>query len=613
MWFLGNWICISACLAAVAVTTSEMPSSFAQTVNSNQLPSRPFELQLVVRIPLRDGVKLAATIYRPAGGRERLPVVMTLTPYSADRWEDHGRYFAQHGYVFVAVDSRGRGDSGGEFDPWVNEGPDGADAVSWLAAQPFSDGRVVTWGGSYGGKNQWAMAAQSPRGLAAIAPASAGYVGYDMGMARNIPFPYMQRWLSYITGKSLKAGLFNDDAYWLGANGDLSRGEITYRDFDAFSGNASPIWRKWVSHPEPDAYWALGNPPADKLAAIDVPVLSLTGAYDDAQLGTLRYWTEHRRGTRRGDDRDYLIIGPWDHGGSRNPQVRLGGLTFDASSALDVKALHVQWYDWLLKGGPMPGFLKDHFVYYVAGAEEWRSASSLEAASLATLTLYLASVDGDADSVARAGSLNERAPAPDADVFVYDPSAPAQNEGFEGGAYVGPDYLTTDRMIRRIRGDGLIYDTQPFATPVDVIGRPKVTLSMKMNVPDTDVRVQFYAVEQGGRTIYLTQDYLRARYRKSETHAELVPIEVWQNYSFDRFYFNARTLPAGSIIRMVVVPLGASLHNQRNRNSGGAVADETAKDNRVATIEIQLGPGLSRVELPIRPVAEFPAGRHPYP
>src|SRR5262249_26048632 len=77
-------------------------------------------------------------------------------------------------------------------------------------------------------------------------------------------------------------------------------------------------------------------------------------------------------------------------------------------------------------------------------------------------------------------------------------------------------------------------------------------------------------------------------YRNSDTHAELVPVGVWQQYRFDRFYFNARMLPAGSVIRLVIVPLGAGLHNQRNRNSGGTVADETAKNNRVALIDVQL-------------------------
>src|SRR5262249_6789940 len=144
--------------------------------------------------------------------------------------------------------------------------------------------------------------------------------------------------------------------------------------------------------------------------------------------------------------------------------------------------------------------------------------------------------------------------------FVYDPGAPAHNEGFEGGSAVGADYLTTERIFRRIDGDGLIYDTEPFTSTVEFIGRPTATLSMRMNVPDTDFRVQFYAIEISGRAIYLTQDYLRARYRNGETHAEPVPIGVWQTYTFDRFYFNARVLSTGAKIRMVVVPLGASLH-----------------------------------------------------
>lgn len=594
---------LPACLLAITAAALFHPASYAQTSRPNDGPSRPFQVHLMVRIPMRDGVFLAATVYRPIGRVERSPVVMTLTPYTSDRFQEIGSYFAQHGYVFAAVDSRGRGDSGGEFDPWVNEGADGADAVAWLAAQSFSDGRVVTWGGSYSGKNQWALAAHEPTGLAAIAPASAGYVGYDMGMLRNIPFPYMQRWFSYISGKTLRANLFNDDAYWMGVYRDLSRGEVRYREFDVLSGNPNPIWRKWVAHPEPDEYWALGNPSAEKLAAIDVPVLSLTGAYDDAQLGTVRYWSEHRKGKPAGQDRDYLILGPWDHRGTRTPQVRLGGLTFAAASSVDLKALHVQWYDWLLGRGNRPGFLTDHFMYYVAGAEEWRAAPSLEAAGLPSRTLYLSSPSTRADSSALAGILSEQPSVPDIDAFRYDPGAEAHNEGFEGGGYVGGDYLTTDRLVRRINGDGLIYDTPSFATQVEFIGQPLVSLSIKMDVADTDFRVQFYAVEPPGWTIYLTQDYIRARYRKSDTSPELVPINTWQTFNFDRFYFNARRLPAQSRIRMVLVPLGASLHNQRNRNSGGAVADETAKDNRIARIEVQLGPAASRVELPIREIA----------
>src|SRR5262249_54080400 len=149
-------------------------------------------------------------------------------------------------------------------------------------------------------------------------------------------------------------------------------------------------------------------PSAERLAAVDLPILSLTGMYDDAQLGTFRYWTEHLRGTGR-HDRDYLVVGPWDHAGSRNPKRLLGGLTFSEVSVLDTKALHRQWYDWILKARSRPALLSDHFVYYMAGADEWRSAANVDAASPIARTLYLASPDSKADSAGRPGRLVDEA------------------------------------------------------------------------------------------------------------------------------------------------------------------------------------------------------------
>ena len=115
------------------------------------------------RVPMRDGVTLGATVYRPAGD-DPTPAVFTLTPYIADSYHDRGTYFARHGYAFVLVDCRGRGNSGGTFRPMRGEGPDGHDIVEWLAAQPWCDGSVAMWGGSYAGFDQWmtARAVASP-------------------------------------------------------------------------------------------------------------------------------------------------------------------------------------------------------------------------------------------------------------------------------------------------------------------------------------------------------------------------------------------------------------------------------------------------------------------
>src|ERR1700722_5265494 len=113
------------------------------------------DLQWGVKIPMRDGASLNATVFQPHAQKEPLPVIFTFTPYIGDSYMDRAVYFAQHGYVYALVDVRGRGNSGGSFEPFVNEGKDGYDVVEWLAKQPYCNGKVTMWGGSYAGFDQW--------------------------------------------------------------------------------------------------------------------------------------------------------------------------------------------------------------------------------------------------------------------------------------------------------------------------------------------------------------------------------------------------------------------------------------------------------------------------
>ena len=120
------------------------------------LRAQDVDLLWGVKIPMRDGVHLNATVFKPKATPAPLPVVFTLTPYIADSYEDRASYFARHGYVFALVDVRGRGNSEGNFEPFANEARDGYDIVEWLARQPWSNGKVAMWGGSYAGFDQWA-------------------------------------------------------------------------------------------------------------------------------------------------------------------------------------------------------------------------------------------------------------------------------------------------------------------------------------------------------------------------------------------------------------------------------------------------------------------------
>ena len=122
-----------------------------------------------VRVPMRDGVALSADVYHADGDGARATVV-ARTPYNKNTAEQQKRAvaYAESGYNFVWFDTRGRGDSDGEFVPWFDEAKDGYDAIEWAAAQPWCNGEVITWGQSYLGYNQWLTALEQPPHLTAM-------------------------------------------------------------------------------------------------------------------------------------------------------------------------------------------------------------------------------------------------------------------------------------------------------------------------------------------------------------------------------------------------------------------------------------------------------------
>ncbi len=161
-------------MVAVAVPAQQKPAAEEPAV----------DMQWAVKIPMRDGVKLNATIFAAQGQKEPQPVIFTFTPYIGDSYTDRAVYFAEHGYVYALVDVRGRGNSGGEFEPFANEGRDGYDVVEWLAKQPYCNGKVTMWGGSYAGFDQWAVLKEFPPHLATIVPAAAAHPAWAPGMPR---------------------------------------------------------------------------------------------------------------------------------------------------------------------------------------------------------------------------------------------------------------------------------------------------------------------------------------------------------------------------------------------------------------------------------------------
>ena len=535
-----------------------------------------------VKIPMRDGVKLNATVYQPHGQKEGLPLVFTFTPYIGDSYTDRAMYFASHGFVYALVDVRGRGNSEGEFEPFANEGKDGYDVVEWFAKQPYCNGKVAMWGGSYAGFDQWTVAKEFPPHLTTIVPAAAAHPGVDFPFQYNIFYPYDMQWLTFTSGRTGNEKTFGDDEFWTSKMKGMYKAHSAFEEYDKAVGNPSPVFQKWLQHPVPDAYFDAMVPNPEQYKRFALPILTITGHYDGDQPGAFTFYKRHMEfGSAEAKANHYLIIGPWDHAGTRTPKREMGGLKFAEASALDLNKLHTEWYGWTMKGGAKPEFLKKRVAYYVMGAEQWKYADSLESISNHTMKLYLGS-NGGASDVFHSGTLAEKAGGGGSDSWSYDPldNRPGDAEPAEN-----PAYLTSQAGIINMFGEGLVYHSEAFPAATEVSGFPKLTVWLTMDVPDTDLSVSLYEILTDGSSIQLTNATMRARYRDSLRREVSVPAGKAEKYVFDNFLFFSRQVAKGSHLRLGIGSIN-SPWAEKNYNSGGVVTKETGKDAKTAHIQL---------------------------
>jgi putative CocE/NonD family hydrolase len=536
-----------------------------------------------VRIPMRDGVRLNATLYRARGAAAPLPCVFTLTPYISQSYHDRGIYFGSHGYVFLTIDARGRGNSEGDFTPLLQEAKDGHDVVEWLAAQAYCDGKVAMWGGSYAGYDQWATAREFPAHLATIVPVAAPYAGVDFPLQDQMFGPYDIQWLTLVAGRASQSAIFADAPYWASVFKRLYLEHRPFRELDRIAGMPSPIFQTWIAHPEPDAYWDSYNPTAGQYARIGLPILTITGQYDGDQEGALTHYRRHLEAAgpaARGGH--FLVIGPWDHAGTRTPQAQFGGLQFGPASLVDMNDLHRAWYDWTMKSGPRPAFLDAPVMYYMAGAEEWRAADSLNGITSGARLLYLDSTAGGAADVFASGCIGAAPGKGAPDQYVYDPLdiAPA----WLADDTAAPEY-TDQRAVVLNRGGSLIYHSAPFAADTEVAGFFRLTAHIALDQKDTDLTAAVYAIAPDGGSVLLATDARRARYRDDPRVARLVTPGRVERYEFDSFTFVARTIGRGHRLRLVIGPANTPFA-QKNYNAGGRVSDESGADARPVTVRL---------------------------
>lgn len=557
-----------------------------------------YDIQMSRMIPMRDGVSLEAWITKPSHASGRLPAVLELTQYDIDSGRrGESVALAKRGFAFVQALTRGRGLSGGikEGSLGLQVGRDGYDLVEWIARQPWCDGHVFMYGGSFVGMTQWRTAAQHPPHLTGIAPYVPIYPGWDVPNTNGIPQAWSAVILGYTAGRTLNTGFAANPEYW---QGKILEQYAAYRPFgelDEAIGIAQDDWwmedgqghrnsfmKTWLDHVGDRAWNLASAPTAQDFAAMGFPILAATGFFDDDQPGALRYYRDfmvHAPSAQTG--RSYLVIGPWDHGGTQHPQKTIMGLAIPDTAVLDMDKLHADWYDWILGHGPRPALLKDHVNNFMLGAEEWRHAPSLDAASSGrTLDLYLSARDGSPLSVFHSGSLETQAPAHQAPAIII--SDPHELPELAMATYLADEDLTS--QFRDFQKRAIVFHSAPQEHDEEIAGHIRLKLIVESDVPDFDLWAQVLMVRPDGSAVRLGEDIRRARFRNDPFNQELLKPGQIVEIPFE-FYWMARRIPAGARLRLTIAPLN-SPNYQKNYNTGGRIGYENIADARIAHIRL---------------------------
>ena len=525
-------------------------------------PRYAVKMEFNSRVRMRDGVELSADVYRPdAPGK--FPVILVRTPYDNGTAPNvrAGKWWASRGFAYVIQDVRGRGDSDGTFYPLVTEAEDGDATITWYATQPWSSGKVGMTGSSYLGWVQgYAVGMKNPA-LAALV-----MVVTPPDPHRNFPVQFGAynlttiSWLASISGHTLQ----NLSELDLGAAFHY----LPFREADTKLGRTIPAWRDWIDHPTLDEYWKKQQF-QEKMLDAKVPILHVSGWYDDVLIGTLENYLN--LSTRAADSatraRQWLLLGPWPH--SINAAARLGDIDFGPQSLIDFDGLQLRWFDHWLNGADN-GVERDPRVrLFLMGENAWRDEREWPLARAQSTRYYLHS-GGRANSLAGDGTLSTVPPAEEpADRFRYDPAHPVPFLGAENYSQVGgpDDYRSVER-----RDDVLVYTTPPFDAEFQLCGPITAKVYAASSGKDTDWTTKIVDVHPTGYAQRLNDGIVRGRFRNGlEREVFLTPGKV-EEYTIDN-WATCTVLLRGHRLR-VEVSSSAVPKFDPNLNTGGPIGRE---------------------------------------
>lgn len=547
------------CFVLQAPAQQRNASDAAEIAKRNAIEKQLESVAIIERkvmVPMRDGKRMAADIYRPKDTSKTYPIIFVRTPYDFNFWDVRmgaprdmtGELEAvKRGYAYVEMNERGHFFSEGEYDILGPPRSDGDDAISWMASQPWSNGKAGTIGCSSTAEWQLGVAALGNPHFAAMIPQ-----GFGAGVGRVGPYYEQGNWyrggavqmlfIAWLYGEQNQVRpMFPPNT----SQEDLVR---TSRAFDLAQQLPSVDWSVALRHlPEKDIIEAVGGPHG--IFADPMPVAT-GGAmikrtpndpawyrgglwHDDMPVNVPGFWFmswydvsigpnlaayNYVRRTAKPEiaNQQYAVIAPTLHCGYKRATANtVVGERSMGDARLDYDSLTYGWFDHFLKG-------EDNHIlentprvrYYTMGLNKWQTSDTWPPKGAQPMTLYLSS-KGKANSLFGDGALTAAAASTDnPDGFTYDPMNPVPSYGGNvcctGTAVTGGAF---DQRKMEARADILVYTSEPLKEGIEVSGPIDVTLYVSSDAKDTDFTVKVIDVYPDGTAYNLDETIQRLRYR----------------------------------------------------------------------------------------------------
>ena len=573
--FPGTWspiLILSALTFMVSVITAE-----AQTEWEPGPEQYAVKVKINVQVPMRDGVNLSADIYRPDAPGQ-FPCLLLRTYWGNNigplkvPW---GLYFARRGYGVALVDVRGRYDAEGVWEPYVDEPQDGYDTQQWLGQQDWCNGSVGTFGRSYDGFTALMSAPLGSPYLKCMVPASNQQTNFGHLFNDGVP----QLGVIFMAGVFLAGHTLQPNI------SRFAHGEVTVNYEEVF--RRLPLmtalddlaegsyYQEWLSHWTYDSYWKSYGV-KEKYGRITVPAYLMSGWYDNLVHEAFRNFEGMRKegGSETARKGTKILVGPWAHGGYRMAD----GKTVTFGDGLDLREVHLRWYDYWLKGIENGIDREAPIRIFVMGDDRWRDEQEWPLARTRWTEYYLSS-GGRANSLHGNGRLS---PQPDpstapTDSYHYNPHDPVPTLGGQistHGDLKGP----RDRRPVQRRDDVLVYTSPPLDRDTEVTGPVELRLYAASTAKDTDFTATLTDVYPDGRAIHICEGIQRAAFRESLENPSL--IEPGKIYEYRISLWETSTVfKAGHRVRLEISSSNFPRY-ARNLNTGNRLG--TSAETKIA-------------------------------